>query len=168
MEDLFQEVSTNIKDVEYSTYPYYKNKDLLSDISTDNKAKLQQTSKDIKGLVKYVESLVNRNSKGVSSDNHLGNLKSHIFGAGSQYDKDSHYDSITIETMTNDNENSPESHYITLVDKDPINEENYIEAFETRSEDEQMLPRDSISQIYLASLGAIGLFILYRLMVKSS
>jgi hypothetical protein len=162
MEDLFQEVSTNIKDVEYSTYPYYKNKDLLSDISMNDKAKLQQTSKDINGLIKYVESLVNRNNKDITGDNHLGNLKSHIFGAGSQYN------SITIETMTNDNENSPESHYITLADKDPISEEKYIEAFERRSEPEKMMPTDPISQFYLATLGAIGLFILYRLMVKSS
>jgi hypothetical protein len=70
--------------------------------------------------------------------------------------------------MTNDNEDSPESHYITLADKDPISEEKYIEAFERRSEPEKMMPIDPISQFYLASLGAIGLFILYRLMVKSS
>ena len=168
MEDLFQEVSTNIKDVEYSTYPYYKNKDLLSDISMNDKAKLQQTSKDINGLIKYVESLVNRNNKDITGDNHLGNLKSPIFGTGSQYNTDPQYNSITIETMTNDNENSPESHYITLADKDPISEEKNIEAFERRSQPEKMMPADPISQFYLASLGAIGLFILYRLMVKSS
>jgi hypothetical protein len=66
--------------------------------------------------------------------------------------------------MTNDNENSPESHYITLADKDLINKDNSKKL----SESEKMMPRDPIIQLYFASLGAIGLFILYRLMVKSS
>lgn len=162
MADLFQEVSTDVKGVEDNTYSYYKNSNSLSDISMNDKEKVRQTSKDINRLIKYVESLVTRNSKAVSGDNHLGNLTSRIFG------EDPQYNSITIETMTNDNENSPESHYISLADKDPIMEENYKESFQTRPKSEKVLPKDPITQLYFASLGALGLFILYRLMVKSS
>jgi len=160
MEDLFQEVLTDIKGAEVTRYPYYKNSNSLSDISMSDR----QTSKDINRLVKYVESLVTRNSKAISGDNHLGDFKS---------DTNPQYQSLTIETMTSDNESSPESHYITLADKDPISEENikkknYKESFQTHSKPEKILPRDPMAQLYFASLGALGLFILYRLMVKSS
>ena len=162
MADLFQEVSTDVKGVEDNTYSYYKNSNSLSDISMNDKEKVRQTTKDIDQLVKYVESSVTRNSKAVSGDNHLGSLKSDIFGEYPQYN------SITIETMTNENENSSESHYISLADKDPIMEHKYKESFQRGTEPEKVLPKDPITQLYFASLGALGLFILYRLMVKSS
>jgi hypothetical protein len=162
MEDLFEEVLTDVKSFDGTTYPYYKNSNSLSDISMNDKETVRQTSKDINRLVKYVESLVTRNSKAISGDNHLGDFKSDIFDTKPQYQ------SLTIETMTSDNENSPESHYITLADKDPITEENFIESFQRRSKPEKILPKDPMTQLYFASLGAVGLFILYRLMVKSS
>lgn len=159
MEDLFQEVLTDVKGFEDTTYPNYKNIKSLSDISMNDKETVRQTSKDINRLVKYVESLVNRNNKAISGENHLGDFKSL---------SNPHYQTLTIETMTSDNESSPESHYITLADKDPIREENYIESFQRRSKPEKILPKDPMTQLYFASLGAVGLFILYRLMVKSS
>lgn len=161
MEDLFKPVLTNVDDVEYTSYPYYKNNVSLTDISVNDREKKLQTSKDINGLVQYVESMVTRNGKALSSDNNLGNLTSLIIGTVPQYN------SITIETMTNVNENSPESHYITLADKDPVEEEK-LKAFQRRSEPEKKMPGDPITQLYFATLGAIGLFIFYRLMMKSS
>jgi hypothetical protein len=162
MANLFQEGLTDVKGVQDNIYSYYKNSNSLSDISMSDKGTVQQTSKDINGLIQYVESLVTENSKAMSGDNHLGNLTSLIFDAKPQYQ------SITIQTITSDNVNSPESHYITLADKDPFAEEKYRETFQTRPKPKKMLPRDYMTQLYFASLGVVGLFILYHLMKKSS
>lgn len=72
---------------------------------------------------------------------------------------------------------SSETHYVTLADinnmdpcsfpnrKNPLTGQGCKETFETNGE--ILMPDDPIAQIYFASLGVLGLFILYRLMEKS-
>lgn len=90
---------------------------------------------------------------------------------------------ITLETIDNNNRKSSETHYVTLVDiqnMDPCNFQNRInpitnekckESFENNSyynEYETIeMPDDIYSQIYLASVASLGVYILYRIMEKS-
>jgi hypothetical protein len=84
---------------------------------------------------------------------------------------------ITMETINNDNVKSSETHYVTLTDissidpcsfpdkKNPVSGAKCQEAFENYSE--VSIPDDPLAKLYLASLGVVGLFILYRIMEKS-
>jgi len=84
-----------------------------------------------------------------------------------------------METITSDNVKSSETHYVTLADitnmdpcifsdkKNPVSGMNCRETFQSRLEPEVLMPDDPIAQLYFASLGVVGLFILYRLMEKS-
>jgi hypothetical protein len=88
---------------------------------------------------------------------------------------------ITMQTITSDNVKSSETHYVTLADiqnMDPCtfpNRKNTVtgqqcrETFQTNNNgnSEVLMPDDSLAQLYFASLGVLGLFILYRLMEKS-
>jgi hypothetical protein len=148
MANLSQELLTNSNNTLITTtYPYYKNINLSYNIDTNNEGKNRQTSKDINGLIQYIELLVNGNNKVRINDKHLGFL----------YPK---YQAITMQTLEDDNINSSESHYLTLVDSYPGSEEKF-------QQDETLMPGDTIAQLYFASLGILGLFILYRLMEKS-
>ena len=83
---------------------------------------------------------------------------------------------ITMQTITSDNVKSSETHYVTLADissmdpcifpnkKNPITGQKCRETFQNI---ETVMPGDPIAQTYFASLGILGLFILYRLMEKS-
>ena len=83
---------------------------------------------------------------------------------------------ITMETITVDNVRSSETHYVTLADitnmdpcifpngKNPVTGQNCKETFQNN---EFQMPDDPIAQLYFASLGVVGIFILYRLMEKS-
>jgi len=91
---------------------------------------------------------------------------------------------ITMQTITTDNAKSSETHYVTLTDiasmdpcmfsdnKNPVTGKQCKETFLNRmqpqmlNETEYMIPDDPLAQLYFASLGALGLFILYRLMEK--
>ena len=91
---------------------------------------------------------------------------------------------ITMQTITNNNEKSSESHYVTLADitsmdpcsfpdkKNPVTGQKCRETFLTNNSstdnNEIVMPEDSLAQVYFASLGVLGLFILYRLMEKSN
>lgn len=78
---------------------------------------------------------------------------------------------ITMQTINNQNEKSSESHYVTLTDigdmdpcsfsngKNPVTKVKCKEGFE--------LPDDPLAQVYFASLGIIGLYIVYRFMQLS-
>ena len=81
-----------------------------------------------------------------------------------------------METITVDNVRSSETHYVTLADitnmdpcifpngKNPVTGQNCKETFQNN---EFQMPDDPIAQLYFASLGVVGIFILYRLMEKS-
>jgi hypothetical protein len=84
---------------------------------------------------------------------------------------------ITMQTISVNNAKSSETHYVTLADignmdpcnfsngKNPVTGKNCRETF--KNNDEAIMPDDPLAQIYFASLGVLGLFILYRLMEKS-
>ena len=86
---------------------------------------------------------------------------------------------ITMQTITTDNVRSSEAHYVTLADitnldpcifpdkKNPATGQKCKETFKTNGEPEILMPADPLAQIYFASLGVVGLFILYRIMEKS-
>jgi hypothetical protein len=91
---------------------------------------------------------------------------------------------ITLQTIDNNNKKSAETHYVTLVDiqnMDPCNFQNKInpvtnakcrEAFENNNSYNDYyetieMPDDIYSQIYLAGVAGLGVYILYRIMEKS-
>lgn len=88
---------------------------------------------------------------------------------------------ITMETIDTYNNKSTESNFVTLVDirnmdpcifSDRTNPLTGIKCRETFSNIEQCytcfkIPEDPIIKMYFASLGAFGIYLLYRLMVKN-
>lgn len=86
---------------------------------------------------------------------------------------------ITLQTITSDNVKSSETHYVTLADItsmdpcifpnkiNPVTKQKCKEAFENLNP-EITFPDDPLAQLYFASLGVVGLFILYRFMEKSN
>jgi hypothetical protein len=77
MSNIFQEVLTDAKGVEEKllgpTYPYYKNIKTPAEIGMSDKGTLQQTAKDIDGLIQYVELMVSGKSKASMTGGPLGN-----------------------------------------------------------------------------------------------
>lgn len=77
MSNLFQEVLTNPSGVEAKllgpTYPYYKNIKTPSEIGMSDKGTIQQMTKDVDGLIQYVELLVSGKSKASATGKPLGN-----------------------------------------------------------------------------------------------
>jgi hypothetical protein len=252
MSNLFQEVLTDAQGVQNKllgpTYPYYKNIKTPTQIGMSDKGTIQQMSKDIDGLIQYVELLVSGNSKASATGKPLGNKFFLKTGAKcsaidsctdpSNVSSCQHVDryiyidnvpdgnipfissgmgvnfsdfkglipgsmenlnvlnpfaimrsflsgsnppcqQITMQTITNDNIKSSETHYVTLADitsmdpctfsngKNPVTGKKCIESFQIKSEPEILIPDDPLAQLYFASLGIVGLFILYRLMEKS-
>ena len=88
---------------------------------------------------------------------------------------------LTMQTIDINNNTSSETHYITVTDikntdpcsfsdgKNPASGINCKETFKSVSENAEMImmPDDPVAQIYFASLAAIGIYILYRVMKKS-
>jgi hypothetical protein len=250
--NIFQEVLTDAKGVEERllgpTYPYYKNIKMPSGIGMSDKGTIQQMSKNIDGLIQYVELLVSGKSKASSTGGALGNkffLKTggkcaaidsctdkndistcekvdrHIYidnvpagnipfisgGMGVNFSEfkglipgamgnlnvlnpfailrsflsgsNPPCQSITMQTISNDNIKSSETHYVTLADitsmdpcsfpnkKNPVTGKKCKEAFQTYNNVSAKIPDDILVQLYFGSLGILGLFILYRLMEKS-
>lgn len=77
MSNLFQEVLTDAQGVQNKllgpTYPYYQNIKTPSQIGMSDKGSIQQMSKNIDGLIQYVELLVSGNSKASATGGPLGN-----------------------------------------------------------------------------------------------
>jgi len=91
---------------------------------------------------------------------------------------------LTMETIDVNNNRSSETHYVTLTDiknmdpcafpdrKNPLSNASCRETFTTNMSDthnaeEIKLPSDPLAQIYFASLGLVGVYILYKIMEKS-
>jgi len=90
---------------------------------------------------------------------------------------------LSMETIDIYNNKSTESHFVTLIDiknmdpcifnnkKNPVTGDKCKETFtnlkSTQCYSCYKTPNDPIIQVYFASLGALGLFILYRFMVKN-
>jgi len=74
---LFQKVLSNAEGVEEKllgpSYPYYKNIKLPSEIGMSSKGTIPQLTKNIDGLIKYVEVLVTGKSKASASGGPMGN-----------------------------------------------------------------------------------------------
>lgn len=90
---------------------------------------------------------------------------------------------ITMETINSNNTKTSETHYVTLADiqsmdpcvfpngKNPLTGQKCRETFqgmEGSSLNPALFPDDPLAQVYFAGLGALGLFLLYRIMDKSS
>jgi hypothetical protein len=87
---------------------------------------------------------------------------------------------VTMETIDIYNNRSTESHFVTLVDiknmdpcifKDKKNPLTGVGCRETFSNIEQCytcfkIPDDPLAKMYIASLGVLGIYIMYRLMTK--
>jgi len=254
MSNLFQEVLTDAKGVEERllgpTYPYYKNIKTPTQLGMSDKGTIQQMTKDVEGLIEYVELLVTGDSKASVTGGPLGNkffLKTggkcvamdsctdpsnsstcqnvdrYIYvdnvpvgnipfissGMGSDFSEFKGLipgamgnlnvlnpfsilkaflsgstppcQSLTMQTITSDNVKSSETNYVTLADiqnmdsctfsngKNPVTGQKCKESFQTNTNNEMvlLLPDDPLAQLYFASLGILGLIILYRLMDKS-
>lgn len=252
MSNLFQEVLTDAEGVQERllgpTYPYYQNIKTPSQLGMSDKGSIKQMSKNIDGLIEYVELLVTGDSKASATGGPLGNKFFLQTGAKclatdncsdpndsstcQQVDRYIYIDNvpegnipfissgmgvnfsefkglipgamgnlnvlnpfailrafmsgstppcqqITMQTITSDNAKSSETHYVTLTDissmdpctfsdkKNPVSGKQCKETFQSMNQDEILIPDDPLAQIYFASLGILGLFILYRLMEKS-
>ena len=77
MSNLFQEVLNDANGVESrllgQSYPYYKNIKSPSEIGMSDKGTIKQMTKDINGLIQYVELLVTGKSKASTTGGPLGN-----------------------------------------------------------------------------------------------
>ena len=77
MSNIFQDVLTDAKGVEEKllgpTYPYYKNIRTPSEIGMSDRGTLPQMSRNINGLIQYVELLVSGNSQASATGGPLGN-----------------------------------------------------------------------------------------------
>ncbi len=77
MSNIFQEVLSDAKGVEAKllgpSYPYYKNIRSPTEIGMGTKGTIQQVSRDINGLIQYVNLLVTGNSKASATGRPLGN-----------------------------------------------------------------------------------------------
>lgn len=77
MSNLFQEVVSDAQGVQDRllgpTYPYYKNIKSPSQIGMSDKGTIQQTAKNIDGLIQYVQLLVSGKSKASATGGPLGN-----------------------------------------------------------------------------------------------
>lgn len=252
MSNLFEEVLRDAQGVEERllgpTYPYYQNIRTPAEIGMSDRGTIQQMTRNIDGLINYVELLVTGDSRASATGRPLGNRFFLRTGAKcaaidscsdqnnestcEQVDRYIYVDNvpsgnipfisnglgvnfsefrglipgamgnlnvlnpfaimrsflsgstppcqqITMQTITTDNIRSSETHYVTLADiqnmdpcifpngRNPVNGENCRETFQIRSEPEVLMPSDPLAQLYFASLGVVGLFILYRLMEKS-
>jgi hypothetical protein len=88
---------------------------------------------------------------------------------------------LTMQTIDVNNNSSSETHYVTLTDiqsmdpctfsngKNPVTGASCQETFQTGvgKDASLVMSDDPIDQLYFASLGLIGLYILYRFMEKS-
>jgi hypothetical protein len=249
MSNLFQEVLTDAKGVENDllgpAYPYYQNIKTPAQLGMGTEGNIQQMTKDIDGLIDYVEVLVSGNSAASSTGKPLGDKFFLQTGAKcaaidtctdpsnvstcQQTDRYIYINNVpsgdipfissgmgvsftdfeglipgamgnlnvlnpfsimqaflsgatplcqelTMQTISTTNAVSSETNYVTLVDianmdactfpngKNPVTGVSCVESFQNN---ELKIPDNPLAQLYFASLGILGLFILYRLMEKS-
>jgi hypothetical protein len=224
MSNLFQEVLTDSQGLENKLLGPTKTP---AEIGMRDKGTIQQMSKDIDGLIQYVELLVSGKSKASETGEPLGNkfflktgakcsaIDTNNLSTCQQVDRYIYIDNvpgfkglisdtmenlnglnpfaimteflsgsnpscqqITMQTITNDNIKSSEKHYVTLADitsmdpcafpngTNPVTGKKCKQGFQNL-QPEILIPDDPLAQVYFASLGVLGLFILYRLMEKS-
>lgn len=255
MSNIFQEVLTNAQSVENDllgpTYPYYKNIKTPSQIGMSSAGSIQQMSKDINGLIQYVELLVTGNSQASATGGPLGNkffLKTgakcaaidkctdpNNYSTCQQTDRYIYINNvpvgnipfissglgvnfsefkglipgamgnlnalnpfglmraflsgatppcqpITMQTIDVNNNKSSETNYVTLVDiqnmdpctfsngKNPVTGATCKESFQTGVSKgaSPVMSEDPLDQLYFASLGMIGIYMLYRIMEKAN
>jgi hypothetical protein len=162
MANLFQEGLTGSNDSLFGpTYSYYKNTNSPFDISMSDKESSRHTSKDINKLIEHMELLVNGKETEEKQNTPLGFFTNFLYGSNPPYQ------SITIKTISDENANSSESHYVTLVDKEDYSSDSDSDIDIEDEDNEPLIPGDPVAQLYFATLGVFGLFILYRLMQKS-
>lgn len=159
MTNLYQEVSTNYSGSEDKLLGQYK----IIKTPYDTEVGVRGSfTNDINGLIQYVESLLSGKSDASSPRRHLENKFESFSLLDSFWSSSKPEQKISVETVPSDNENSSETHYAPLVD---MSLNTIREKFQNYDED--FLPDDPLAQLYLASLGILGLFILYRVMEKS-
>lgn len=157
MTNLYQEVSTNYSGSEDNLLgPNYTNYKIIKTPSDMEVGVRGSFTNDINDLIQYVESLLSG-----KSNRHLENKFESFLLLDSFWPSSKPQHKISVETVLSDNEHSSETHYAPLVDIYTVGRENF------HNYNEDFLPDDPLAQVYLASLGILGLFILYRLMEKS-
>uniref|UniRef100_A0A6C0E1M5 Uncharacterized protein n=1 Tax=viral metagenome TaxID=1070528 RepID=A0A6C0E1M5_9ZZZZ len=247
MSNLFEEVLTDVKGVEERLlgpdYPYYKYIKTPSEIGMTDEGSISALSKDIDGLVNYVELLVTGKGNASATGQPLGNKFFLKTGAkctdpsnGQDVDRYIYVDNvpagnipfissglgvnfsefkglipgavsdlnvlnpfvifqaflsggkqqcqeITMETIDTNNNRSTETHFVSLIDlknMDPcvfpdkynrFSDKRCKETFtsmevKNKHKNAFKLPDDPIIQGYIASLGVLGIYILYCLMTK--
>lgn len=159
MTNSYQEVSTNYSGSEDKLSGQYK---IIKTPYDTEVGVIGSFTNDINDVIQYVESLLSGKSDTSSPKRHLENKVESFLLLDSFWSSSKPEQKISVETIPSDNENSSETHYVPLVDMSlntiRDNFQNY---------DEDFLPDDPLAQLYLASLGILGLFILYRVMEKS-
>lgn len=167
MSNLFQEVSNGSEARLFGqSYSYNKN----NKSSTQNEMSIKEIT-DINGLIHYIELLVS----GKNTEQPLGNKNFSQMVPINNYSELSNtsnppYQELTMQTIDIGGENSSETQYVTLSDIQKMDPEaKRKEGFQNSiaTDASPVMSEDPIDQIYFASLCAIGIYILYRIMEKS-
>lgn len=165
MSNLFQEVSNGSEARLFGqSYSYNKNNK-----SSDQNEMSDKEITDINGLIHYIELLVS------GKEEPLGNKQLLETGSINNYSELSNtstppYQELTMQTIDINGENSSETQYVTLSDiQNSVFKTKHKEGFQNSiaTDASPVMSEDPIDQIYFASLSAIGLYILYRIMEKS-
>jgi hypothetical protein len=152
---------------------------LFQDIS-NNKSSLNVLSNDINKLIKYVELLLSDKSNTLGLDINFSEYNGLIPGTISNLNpfntflsgERSHSQHIYMENIDVNNNNSAESHYLTLADINQNifsnkNNKEFSTSYGLFENEEFPFPSDIFDQLYFAGLGGLGIYILYRFMEKS-
>jgi len=163
-------------------------------VKTGAKCKNKITQQEVDRYI-YINNVPQKNIPLISSDVG-GNLKGLIPGTISNLNafnpmelfqvflSDSKPDcqELKMETIDIYNNKSTESHFVTLIDiqnmdpcsfidkKNPITKVQCQETFTNLNQNNEHfnVPKDPISQLYFASVGVLGIYILYGIMVKNN
>lgn len=239
--NVFQDVLKDVNGIQTKLlgpdYPYYKNIKSPSDIGMSSAGNLSALTRDVNGLIAYVELLVSGGGKASATGKPLGNkfflktgadclntttnqsvdryiyinnvpqgnipiissgmgvnfkeFKGLIPGTISGLNVLNPYSimssflsgsnpkcqEITMQTIDTNNNVSNETHYVTTVDiqnmdpcsfpnkKNPITNVSCKESFDTELS-EVKIPKDVVSQIYFASLSALIIYVIFKIMQK--
>lgn len=159
MTNLYQEVSTNYSGSEDKLLgPMYINNKLMN---VPSEIEMNVKNSDINELIQYVETLLSGKSNTLSTRRDLEKDVDSFTLLSSTTPRQK----ISMRTLPSGNEYSSETHYVPMTDISSIDSSR--ENFQNNDKG-FLLPDDPLAQLYLASLGLVGLFILYRLMEKST
>ena len=132
-------------------------------------------SEDI--LAEYIRKKINNLSQTINNEFNPSFLFEYLFPQSVNQNKVD----ITMEILPNNNIRSAEMNFVPLMNMNNINQTESLLSYRDRKRDrirdpinnegfiniDDMIPKDISSQMYFASLGVLGIYILYGLMKRA-